>query len=341
MKLSDFDYFLPKELIAQTPLAARGASRLMVLERKNKTIAHRAFSDFPSYVCPGDIVVFNDTKVIPARLWGSKKGTLGKVDVLLVKKISPRRFSVLISPSVKIGQEIIFDNGSIKAQVVGQKVLEFNKTLSLKLLEQIGSMPLPPYIKRKPQESDRYDYQTVYAKKPGAIACPTAGLHFSKEVVQKIKNKKADICYVTLHVGLGTFKPVRTQDIKEHSMEEEAFHISEAAIKKIADKKMQGGRVFAVGTTTTRVLETAADAIAQRPPQNIGARHKSSTNLFIYPGYQFKTVDCLLTNFHLPKTTLLMLACAFGGRDLILKAYQEAVKEKYRFYSYGDAMLII
>ncbi len=355
MKLSDFDYILPKELIAQYPLVKRDGCRLMVVDRRLNAIFHRHFKDFSEYLQPKDLLVLNNTKVMPVRLRGVKKDTLGKVDVLLCNRISGNKFEALIKPYVASGKELVFNHGSLKAKVVQGKVLEFNKAISLKILETIGVMPLPPYIKRMPEGSDILSYQTVYAKKMGAIASPTAGLHFTKGLLDKIECQKGRIEYVTLHVGLGTFKPVKCDDIKDHVMEKEEYCISKKTLTAIKRVKEKGKRVFAVGTTTTRVLETVADVVTGYPAPCVGegkspvtprlasekVSNRGYTNLFIYPGYQFKVADCLLTNFHLPKTTLLMLVCAFAGRDLIMRAYDEAIKGKYRFYSYGDAMLII
>lgn len=339
MKLSDFDYSLPKELIAQEPLACRAASRLLVLNRKTGTISHRSFKDLAGYFKPPELLVLNNTRVIPARLLGVKKDTQGKIDVLLAQRLTDKRFRVLIKPHLKIGRGLIFNHGTIRAQLVEDKVLEFKNALPDKVLKKIGLMPLPPYIKRQPGERDGLRYQTVYARNPGAIAAPTAGLHFTRELLKEIEEKEVRITHITLHVGVGTFKPVRSEDIRNHVMEPEEFNISRKTIKDIITIKEKGGRVFAVGTTTTRALEAAAAIFTLPKPQTTD--HCGHTNLFVYPGYKFKIVDCLLTNFHLPKTTLLMLVCAFAGRDRIMQAYQEAIKEKYRFYSYGDAMLII
>lgn len=349
MELSDFDYILPKELIAQYPLVKRDTARLMVVDRARKTIQHCVFKEVLGYLEPHDVLVLNDTKVIPARLSAVKKDTLGKVDVLLAQRLSAKKFQALIRPRLSLGQEVIFNHGSLKAKVVDEKTIEFNQALSPRALEKVGMMPLPPYIKRQPQGKDSLRYQTVYSRKPGAIAAPTAGLHFSQKVLRQMQIKRVKINYVTLHVGLGTFKPVKSENIQEHVMEKEAFSVSKKTLQAIAQAKKDGKRIFAVGTTTTRVLETVSDLIVSRPASSIprpclAGRQASSqgfTNLFIYPGYQFKIVDCLLTNFHLPKTTLFMLVCAFAGRDLIMQAYEEAIKGKYRFYSYGDAMLII
>ena len=341
MKLSDFDYYLPKELIAQEPLSKRDASRLLVVDRRANTISHRQFRDLLEYLNPLELLVLNNTRVIPARLLGVKKDTGGKVDVLLVERLSKKRFKALIRPHLKINQELILNGGRVRARLAGDKVLEFKKDLSSEFLKKIGLIPLPPYIKRHPQELDALRYQTVYARSPGAIACPTAGLHFTKELLKEIKEKKVKIAYVTLHVGVGTFKPVSRENVKEHIMEPEEFNVSREAAGALIKTKEKAMRVFAVGTTTARALEASSELMFKSQVPGPKSRVSSKyTNLFIYPGYKFKVVDCLLTNFHLPKTTLLMLACAFAGKNLIMQAYQEAIKEKYRFYSYGDAMLI-
>lgn len=342
MKLSEFDYYLPKELIAQRPLDRRDSSRLMIVDRKHRTISHKSFRDIAEYFQQDDLLVFNDAKVIPARMLGRKANTLGKVDVLLTNRLSKTKFQALLNPNIRPGREIIFDHGEIKARMLNEKMLEFNKPISHTLLEKIGLMPLPPYIKRTPSAQDVKRYQTVYARKPGAIASPTAGLHFTKKLLNEIKTKSAHIAYLTLHVGVGTFKPVKCDDIRNHIMEKEAFSIPEQTINLIRFAKEKGKRIFAVGTTTARAIESSVDLILDLQTHDPRPMtHDGFTDLFIYPGYKFKVVDCLLTNFHLPKTTLLMLVCAFAGRDLVLQAYQEAVKERYRFYSYGDAMLII
>jgi len=356
MKLSDFDYYLPKELIAQEPLNERDSSRLMVVSRGDGSIRHKTFRDILEYLNPGDILALNDTKVIPARLLGVKKGTLGRVDVLLSNRISSKRFQALIKPRLKIGQEVLFNNGfgkrkpnqgllasgTVSAVLSEKGILEFNQDISLEVLEKIGVMPLPPYIKRQPQALDNISYQTVYARNAGAIASPTAGRHFTPELLKEIEAKSVDMRYVTLHVGTGTFKPVKSEDIENHQMDQEEFNIPKETLSAIIKAKKEGRRIFAVGTTTTRALETVGkmsdDGRGTTPREQVDEGRKY-TGLFIHPGYEFKVVDCLLTNFHLPKTTLLMLACAFAGRDLIMKAYNAAIKEKYRFYSYGDAML--
>lgn len=300
MKLSEFDYHLPKELIAQGPLGRRGSSRLMVVDRKRGSVSHKSFSGLAGYLRADDLLALNDTKVIPARIIGHKKDTLGKVDALLCDRISGRLFRALIRPNLRIGQEVIFGHGGVKAKLTKEKILEFNKELTLELMERIGVMPLPPYIKRIPAKADVERYQTVYAKNPGAIASPTAGLHFTKKLLQEIKDRSVNIAGVTLHVGIGTFKPVKCPDVRQHLMEKEAFSVPAQTISAIRSAKEKGKRIFAVGTTTTRALESAA-AGGRRAAA--GGR-KGYTNLFIYPGYKFKVVDCLLTNFHLPKTTL-------------------------------------
>lgn len=337
MHLSEFDYYLPKELVAQNPSERRDSSRLMVVDRKQGNVSHKSFGSLAEYLQADDLLALNDTKVIPARIIGHKKDTLGKVDALLSHRISGRKFRALIKPSLNIGQEVIFGHGTIKGTLTEEKILEFNKELTTELLERIGVMPLPPYIKRIPARTDQERYQTVYAKNPGAIASPTAGLHFTKKLLQEIKDRSVNVASVTLHVGIGTFRPVKCLDVRQHLMEKEAFSIPARTISAIRSAKEKGKRIFAVGTTTTRALESAA-AGGRRVAA--GGR-KGYTNIFIYPGYKFKVVDCLLTNFHLPKTTLFLLVCAFAGRDLIMRSYQEAIREKYRFYSYGDAMLII
>ncbi len=342
MKLSDFDYSLPKELIAQHPLDKRDSSRMMVVDRKHKTISHKTFKDLVKYLQADDVLALNDTRVIPARIIGHKKDTMGKAEVLLTNRISAKRFLVWCRPHIRLGQEIIFDHGIVSAKMVEEGALEFSKPVSLKALAEIGVTPLPPYIKRIPDKKDTLRYQTVYAKNYGAIASPTAGLHFTKALLNKIRAKSARIAYVTLHVGTATFKPVKCADIRGHIMEKEEFFVSRQTINLIRLAKEKGGRIFAVGTTTTRALETAAVSILNYRASGQGHRGPNSfTDLFIYPGYKFKIVDCLLTNFHLPKTTLLMLVCAFAGKDLAMEAYRQAVSRGYRFYSYGDAMLII
>jgi S-adenosylmethionine:tRNA ribosyltransferase-isomerase len=329
MKLSEFDYFLPKDLIAQYPLKERDSARLLVIERKTHKIEHCFFKDILKYLNQDDLLVLNNTKVLPARLKG-KKPTGGKAEVLLLEQKRGLTFSALIKPSrLKVGQKLIFNQDSISGRISARGEITF-KARDLEAIYRAGLMPLPPYIKREAEVLDNDYYQTVYAKKEGAIASPTAGLHFTKELLDKIKSGGANLAYITLHVGIGTFKPVSAEDITKHKMEPERFEISPKAKKAIEETCKQDRRIVAVGTTSLRALESYAQGL-----------DKGKTNLFIYPGYKFKITDALLTNFHLPKTTLFMLVCAFAGSELIKRAYQEAVEQKYRFYSYGDAMLII
>jgi S-adenosylmethionine:tRNA ribosyltransferase-isomerase len=357
MRLSDFDYTLPKELIAQYPAEKRDKSRILVLHRDTGEIEHRIFKDIIEYLNPGDLLVLNNTKVVPARLWGRKE-TGGKVEALVLsiahsaERIAQRNeYEALLKPArgCEVGDKIIFEKGGLKAEVAkienGRRFLRFNCNGDLeKVLDKSGEMPLPPYIKREMVSSDKERYQTVYASINGAVAAPTAGLHFTKKLLDRISKKGVDIEYVTLHVGYGTFRPVKSEDIKEHKMEKEYFEIEGRVIDKINSKK---GRVVAVGTTSARVLESQEIASAPLAPRNDTVSRNGWTDLFIYPGYKFKMVDCLLTNFHLPRTTLLMLVAAFCGAgnrhacSLLFKAYEEAIKKKYRFYSYGDAMLIM
>ncbi len=352
MKLSDFYYDLPKELIAQYPVKKRDESRLLVLYKNTGTIEHRIFKDIVEYLNPGDLLVLNNTKVLPARLIGRKE-TGGKVEALVLgighraESIEQRdEYEALLKPSrgCIVGSKITFGNGELKAEVArienGRRFLQFDCNGNLgNMLNKLGQMPLPPYIKRDTVDSDADRYQTVYASKNGAVAAPTAGLHFTKELLKDISNKGTDVEYITLHVGYGTFRPVISEDIEEHKMEKEYFEIEERVINKLKNKK---GRIIAVGTTSARALEAFSNSRSCRTATH-GVRNGFSgwTDLFIYPGYRFKAVDGLLTNFHLPKTTLLMLVAAFCGRELLFKAYEEAIKEKYRFYSYGDAMLIM
>ncbi len=338
MRIEEFYYPLPQELIAQEPLPKREVSRLMVVERKREKISHHYFYEILSYLKKGDILVLNDAKVIPARLRGRKKKTGGKVEILLLKEKEPSTwFCLARGRRIKEGEVIVFAGG-LEGEVIGEekekKIIHFSTREDLlKILEKIGEVPLPPYIK-KPTPLSWKRYQTVYARREGAVAAPTAGLHFSKELLEKIKDKGVYITYLTLLVGWGTFAPIRVKEVERHSMEEEYFEISPSTAEKINTLRKKGGRLVAVGTTTVRALESSAKQGEVRPFQGW-------TSLFIYPGYQFKVVDILLTNFHLPSSTPLLLTCAFGGRDLVLKAYQEAVKERYRFYSFGDAMLIL
>ena len=329
LKLSEFDYPLPKELIAQYPLKNRHESRLLIVDRKETKLSHAVFKDIGAYLRKNDLLVLNDTKVLHCRLMG-KKATGGRVEILLTRRINATTFSCLVQPSrTKVGEKIIFSQGKVTGMLSSRGQISF-KAADAEAIYDYGIVPLPPYIKREPEDSDKVSYQTVYAKNEGALASPTAGLHFTQGLLQEIQNQGVNLAYVTLHVGLGTFRPVKCEDILEHKMEPENFVVPQATITAIEQAKAQGGRIICVGTTSLRALETYA-----------AGKKEGETDLFIYPGYKFKLVDCLLTNFHLPRTTLFMLVCAFGGEALMKKAYQEAIDQKYRFYSYGDAMLII
>lgn len=338
LKFSDFDYRLPKELIAQYPLKKRTHSRLLVLHRESQQIEHRLFKDIRDYFQKGDLLVLNDTRVLTCRLKGRRLSG-GKVEVLLLRPKEGAVFNALIKPSrVKIGEEIIFNGGQTTGVISAKNEIAFN----LKNKEEVyklGVMPLPPYIKREPEGLDNIYYQTVYARKEGAIAAPTAGLHFSQGLLKEIQASGVNIAYLTLHVGIGTFKPVRVEDITQHKMEEEYFEVSAETVKKIRAAKNNKKRLFSVGTTTCRALETIADRITDyRLPVT---DYCGLTDLFIYPGYEFKVVNALLTNFHLPRTSLFMLVCAFVREKFMKRVYREAIAREYRFYSYGDAMLII
>jgi S-adenosylmethionine:tRNA ribosyltransferase-isomerase len=327
LRLSDFDYFLPKELIAQYPLKERDACRLLILDRKKNKIEHCNFKDITGYLKKNDLLVLNDTKVLPCRIKGNRL-TGGKVEILLLNRKSDLTFGALIKPSrIKVGEQIFFNGISSKISAKNEITFNANDEVSI---YKLGAMPLPPYIKREPEELDNIYYQTIYAKEGGAIASPTAGLHFTRGLIKKIELDGVNISYITLHVGIGTFKPVKIDNIAKHKMESEYFRIPDRTQDLIQKTKAVKKRTIAVGTTSLRVLETFFEG-----------KNEGLTDLFIYPGYKFKIVDSLLTNFHLPKTTLFMLVCAFGGTRLIKKAYQEAIDKKYRFYSYGDAMLII
>ncbi|MDD4909816.1 MAG: tRNA preQ1(34) S-adenosylmethionine ribosyltransferase-isomerase QueA [Candidatus Omnitrophica bacterium] len=334
MKLSDFDYNLPKELIAQYPSRERGEERLLVLDRKDGSISHRDFADFIDYLDSCDTLIMNDAKVVKARLIGRKQEGGRQIELLLLGKIDSGRFHTLIKPlsKIKIGDELIFNGGKLKARVLSKDRVEFN-TDKEECIYEHGIIPLPPYIKRLPEPIDEGRYQTVFASSPGAIASPTAGLHFTPEALNKARDKGVKTGRVTLRVGYGTFRPVRKDEISEHHMDEEYCCVGGDIKDLVCDTRDKGGKVFAVGTTTVRALESAF--------MNGASDYSGFTDLFIYPGFKFKAIDSLLTNFHLPRTTLLMLVSAFAGRGLVMKAYEEAVRERYRFYSYGDAMLII
>lgn len=340
MKVSDFNYNLPEELIAQVPLEKRDESRLMVLNRKNQSIEHRVFKDIIDYLQPGDCLVRNNTKVIPARIYG-KKETGANVEFLLLNNIEGDIWESIVRPGNKlhIGTKVIFKDGLLKAEILdimpgGTRKVKFHYNgIFNEILDEIGLMPLPPYIHEELREKDRY--QTVYAKYEGSAAAPTAGLHFTPELLKKIEEKNVQIANVTLHVGIGTFRPVKEDTVEAHKMHSEHFYIKQEDCDKINKAKQAGKRVIAVGTTSCRVLETIAD-------ENTGLVKKveGDTQIFIYPGYKFKCIDGLITNFHLPQSTLLMLVSALAGKDFIMNAYNEAVKDKYRFFSFGDAMFI-
>jgi len=341
MKLADFDYHLPEELIAQDPAEIRDTSRLMVLNRRERTISHHIFKDIISYLDPGDTLVLNDTKVIPARLLGSKEGTGAKVEILLLKKVGKDTWETLVRPGKKLktGAKVIFGSGELVGEIldsteVGGRIVQFSYTgIFEEVLDKLGQMPLPPYITKQLEDKNRY--QTVYARQEGSAAAPTAGLHFTPELLEIIKSKGIRLAFVTLHVGLGTFRPVKEEEITNHHMHSEYYELLPETVEIIQETKAQGKKVVAVGTTTTRVLESVAAKWGQLKAE------QGWTDIFIYPGFQFRVIDALLTNFHLPKSTLLMLISALADREFILAAYEEAVREKYRFFSFGDAMLIL
>ncbi|WP_270640267.1 tRNA preQ1(34) S-adenosylmethionine ribosyltransferase-isomerase QueA [Longibaculum muris] len=340
MKLSEFDYHLPEELIAQTPLQKRDTSRLMVLDRKNQTIEDKHFYDILDYLHEGDILVRNNTKVIPARLYGTKEETNGHVEVLLLKDLGNDVWECLVGNAriVKMDTVITFGDGSLKAKCVhiGEEGIRHFQMIYdgifYEILDKLGTMPLPPYIKEKLEDQNRY--QTVYAKIEGSAAAPTAGLHFTDEILEKVKVKGVKILDVTLHVGLGTFRPVKVDDVLEHHMHSEFYMIDEDVAKQLNEAKANGQRIISVGTTSTRTLEANFKKYGEFKAT------QESTDIFIYPGYQFEAIDALITNFHLPKSTLVMLVSAFASKDFIMKAYHHAVEEKYRFFSFGDAMFI-
>ncbi len=340
MNLKDFYYELPEELIAQDPLLDRSSSRLMVVDQKTGELEHKVFSDIVEYLNPGDCLVINDTKVIPARLIGAKKDTGAAIEVLLLKRCDADSWECLVKPGKKArpGAVITFGDGLLEGEIVdvveeGNRIIKFNyEGIFEEILDKLGQMPLPPYITHALQDKNRY--QTVYAKHDGSAAAPTAGLHFTPELLAKIKEKGVSIASVTLHVGLGTFRPVKVENITEHVMHSEYFCIEEEEAKKINEARANGHRVIAVGTTSCRTLESAATEDGYIPAKS------GDTSIFIYPGYKFKAIDCLITNFHLPESTLLMLISALAGRENVMNAYSEAVKERYRFFSFGDAMFL-
>ena len=338
MNTEEFDYYLPEELIAQTPLKDRSASRLMVLDRKTGQIEHRIFKDIVNYLDENDILVLNDTKVIPARLFGVKEDTKAHIELLMLKEMGDDVWQTLCKPArrVRVGTVVSFGDGLLKAECIKEEEdgIRYFKMIYegifLEILDKLGEMPLPPYIHEHLEDKDRY--QTVYAKNPGSAAAPTAGLHFTKEILDALKAKGVTICYITLHVGLGTFRPVSVTDVTKHKMHSEFYHISLEVADILNNAKKGGKRIVSVGTTSTRTLESAYDN---------GFKETSGwTDIFIYPGYEFKAIDAQITNFHLPKSTLIMLVSAFAGKENIMNAYNEAVKEKYRFFSFGDSMFI-
>lgn len=340
MKTSDFYYDLPEELIAQEPLADRSSSRLMTLDKNSGKIGHKHFYDIVDELEDGDALILNDTKVLPARLYGQKEETGGSIEFLLLNKHTLDTWEVILRPGrkAKKGARFIFGNGELRAEIIdiindGNRLVKFEyEGIFEDVLDRLGEMPLPPYITKKLEDKDRY--QTVYAKNPGSAAAPTAGLHFTPELLEKIKAKGVNIGYVTLHVGLGTFRPVKADDVTDHKMHSEFYILSEETANLINETKARGKRIISVGTTATRVMETVG--------QN-GLPLKASTgwtDIFIYPGKEFHVIDALITNFHLPESTLIMLVSALAGRDNVMAAYKEAVKEKYRFFSFGDAMFV-
>lgn len=340
MNVKDFYFDLPQELIAQDPLEDRSASRLLVLDKETGEVTHRHFRDIKEYLKPGDCLVINDTKVIPARLLGTKKDTGAKIEVLLLKRREDDIWETLVKPGKKArpGAELEFGEGLLKATVVevadeGNRLIQFHYDgIFEEILDQLGQMPLPPYITHQLKDKNRY--QTVYAKHQGSAAAPTAGLHFTKELLTEIKELGVEIAHVTLHVGLGTFRPVKTENVLDHHMHSEFYMVEESEAQKVNKAKTSGGRIICVGTTSCRTIESAAGE------DGLLKAGSGWTEIFIYPGYQFKLLDCLITNFHLPESTLVMLVSALAGREWVLSAYGEAVKERYRFFSFGDAMLI-
>ena len=340
MDVKDFDYDLPEELIAQDPLEDRSSSRLMVLDKNTGEVSHHVFKEIVKYLRPGDCLVLNNTKVIPARLFGVKEGTMAKIEILLLKRRQNDVWETLVKPGKKAkpGTKIIFGDGLLTGEVIdvvddGNRLIQFSyEGIFEEILDKLGQMPLPPYITHQLKDKNRY--QTVYAKYDGSAAAPTAGLHFTKELLQQVKDKGVDIAEVTLHVGLGTFRPVKVDNVLDHHMHSEFYMVSQEAADKINNAKKNGGRIISVGTTSTRTLEAASD-------ENGMLKECSGwTDIVIYPGYSFKVIDCLITNFHLPQSTLVMLVSALAGREHVLNAYKEAVEERYRFFSFGDAMFI-
>ncbi|MCM3765419.1 tRNA preQ1(34) S-adenosylmethionine ribosyltransferase-isomerase QueA [Neobacillus niacini] len=342
MKVDLFDFHLPEDLIAQVPLKTRTDSRLMIVDKETGVMKHEVFKNITQYLREGDCLVLNDTKVLPARLFGVKTDTGAKIEVLLLKQMEGDQWETLVKPAkrVKEGTEIDFGDGLLKAVCTGTsehggRTLEFTyEGIFYEVLDQLGEMPLPPYIKEQLEDRDRY--QTVYAREPGSAAAPTAGLHFTEELLEEIQAKGVHVTFITLHVGLGTFRPVSVDDVEGHDMHSEFYMVTEGTARLLNEVRESGGRIITVGTTSTRTLETIASANDGRFVEGSGW-----TSIFIYPGYQFKAIDGMITNFHLPKSTLIMLVSALAGRENILRAYNTAVEERYRFFSFGDAMFII
>ncbi|MBU5466508.1 tRNA preQ1(34) S-adenosylmethionine ribosyltransferase-isomerase QueA [Virgibacillus sp. MSJ-26] len=342
MRIEEFDFNLPENLIAQTPLKDRTASRLLVLDKATKKIEHKHFKDIKDYLKEGDCLVLNDTRVLPARLYGAKKDTGAKIEILLLHQQEDDRWEVLVKPAkkVKIGTKLTFGNGKLEATCIeikehGGRILEFSYDgIFYEILEALGEMPLPPYIKEQLSEQERY--QTVYAKEKGSAAAPTAGLHFTNELLEEIRAMGVKVEFITLHVGLGTFRPVNVEEIDKHHMHSEFYHMSQKTADILTKTRENNQRIITVGTTSTRTLETIA-----RDNDGSFVEKSGWTDIFIYPPYQFKAIDGLVTNFHLPKSSLIMMISAFAGRETILSAYEEAIEKQYRFFSFGDAMLII
>lgn len=341
MKKEEFNYFLPEELIAQHPIRNREESRLMVIDKNKNDIEHKHFKDIVSYLREGDCLVLNDTRVIPARLFGHREGKDESIEILLLRRVDGDKWETLVKPGKKVrpgGKKIFFGNGELQGNVLeicedGTRIIQFEfEGVFEEILDRLGEMPLPPYIKEKLEDRERY--QTVYSKRDGSAAAPTAGLHFTNELINEIKMKGVNVAYITLHVGLGTFRPVKEDNIEDHLMHSEYFEVLEKTAKVINDSKRNGGRIISVGTTSTRTLESIGTSEGYIIPKS------GWTDIFIYPGYRFKVIDCLITNFHLPESTLIMLVSALAGREKTLQAYSLAVKERYRFFSFGDAMFI-
>ena len=347
MKISDFDYVLPEELSAQRPTEKRDVCRLMVMNRENGSIEHKHFYEILDYLNEGDCLILNNSKVLPARLFGEKEGTGAKIEFLLIKRLEGDRWETMVRPGkrLKPGDAVKFSD-NFRAEIVdygpdGTRIVDFDyEGIFMERLEELGKMPLPPYIERESTLEDKDMYQTVYCKEEGSVAAPTAGLHFTDQLLEKAEEKGVKLAYVTLHVGIGTFRPVKCENVEDHSMHFEEYYIDEENAAKINDAIKEGGRIVSVGTTSTRTVESAA-YFDENEGKYLVAAGSGNTNIFIYPGYEFKIIEALITNFHLPKSTLLMLISALYDREKILEAYDIAVKEKYRFFSYGDACLII